>query len=230
MLRDAARDTCAIVGGAGKAPEAIASLRGVEFGPGAFPLVDRILAERDLGAHRGRCRSGHRRALLQRWETRSLLGAALLRRDTVVGILLAGTQGVSARFTERGRELFRGIAQHVAIALNNVRLVDRSAPRQQSQVRVPLHHVARAAHAAQRDHRLRRPAARRGLRADGRRPAGRPRPAAHQRALAARADQRDARGQPHRGRPHGVQLREVDLRQLLTELQHETDPLPRSPA
>jgi len=122
VLRDPARDVFLVVGSAGRAPEGIAGLRGVEFGPGAFPLIDRILVERDLALTDDEADPGTA-GLMQRWETRSLLGATLQRRDAVVGILLAGTQGVSTRFTDRGRELFCGIAQHVAIALNNVRLV-----------------------------------------------------------------------------------------------------------
>ena len=46
-----------------------------------------------------------------------------MRRDIAIGVLLAGTRAGAARFADRGRELARGVAQHVAIALNNVRLV-----------------------------------------------------------------------------------------------------------
>ncbi len=121
ILRDA-HGGHLIVGSAGGVPAAIASLRGVEFDAGAFPLVDRILSERDLSLTDDEA-DGEEALWLQRWETRSLLGAALLRRDTTIGVVLAGTRAGAARFADRGRELVRGVAQHVAIALNNVRLV-----------------------------------------------------------------------------------------------------------
>jgi GAF domain-containing protein len=70
---------------------------------------------------------------MPRWQTRSLLGTALRRRRTVVGILLAGTRVVEPRFSDRARDLFGGMAQHVAIALNNVRLVAEPAPRQHAE-------------------------------------------------------------------------------------------------
>ena len=122
VLCDVSRDACAVVGSAGRAPDGITGLRGVEFASGALPLVDQVLTERHISLT-DQDAAPATAGLMLRWQTRALLGEALLRRSTVVGVLLAGTHGLSARFSDRGREISRGIAQHVAIALNNVRLV-----------------------------------------------------------------------------------------------------------
>jgi hypothetical protein len=48
VLCDASRDACAVVGSAGRAPDGITGLRGIEFGSGALPLVDQVLTERHI--------------------------------------------------------------------------------------------------------------------------------------------------------------------------------------
>jgi signal transduction histidine kinase len=226
VLRDPARDVFQVVGSAGRAPAGIAGLRGVEFGPGAFALVDRILVDRDLALTDEEADPATA-GLMQRWETRSLLGASLLRRDAVVGVLLAGTQGVSTRFTERGRELFRGIAQHVAIALNNVRLVGdlRRANDLKSEflstmsheLRTPLNVIIGYAD-------LLRDEAFGPMVTDQQDVLGRLRTNAHSLLELINATLEVNRIEAGRS---GLQWREVELRQLLTELQHETDQIPR---
>ena len=228
VLRDAPRDGFLIVGSAGKAPEPIGRLRGVEFGPGAFPLVDRVLAERDLvltDEEADPATAG----LMQRWETRSLLGSTLQRRDTVVGVLITGTQGVSARFSERRRELFRGVAQHVGIALNNVRLVNdlRRANNLKSEflstmsheLRTPLNVIIGYAD-------LLRDEAFGPVVSDQQDVLGRLHDNAHSLLELINATLEVNRLEAGYS---GIKVCEVDLRQLLTDLQHETDRLPRQP-
>ena len=163
-----------------------------------------------------------------RRETRSLLGAALLRRDSVAGLLLAGTQGGSAHsHRPRPRALPRRRAARRASRSTTSRLVAdlRRANELKSEflstmsheLRTPLNVIIGYADL---------------LRDEAFGPRWRDQQEVIDRlrtnaALAARADQRHARGQPHRGRAHaGVQLREIDLRQLLTELQLEAEHLP----
>jgi signal transduction histidine kinase len=225
LLRDPQRDAFLVVGGAGAVPNDIATLRDVEFGPGAFPLLDRMLAERDvvLSDDAGDPASD---GPLQRWRTRSLLGAALCR-DTVVGLLLAGTRVVAPRFSDRGRDLFAGIAQHVAIALNNVRLVAdlRRANELKSEflstmsheLRTPLNVIIGYAD-------LLRDQAFGPLLAEQQDVLGRLRTNADSLLELINATLEVNRIEAGRS---GVHVREVDLRQLLTELQLETEHLPR---
>jgi len=226
VLRDPLRESFLIVGCAGRTPEAIGSLRGVEFACGAFPLVDRVLAERDLTLLDDSADPAIAE-LMQRWETRSLLGATLQRRDAVVGILLAGTRGREARFSERGRELFRGIAQHVAIALNNVRLVGdlRRANELKSdflstmshELRTPLNVIIGYTD-------LLRDEAFGSLVPEQQDVLGRVRTNAHSLLELINATLEVNRIEAGRS---SVQLREIDLRQLMSELQLEAKQLPR---
>jgi len=228
ILRDAQGGNHIIVGSAGRVPEAIASLRGVEFGAGAFPLVDRILRERDLALFDEET-DAETTALLQRWETRSILGAALLRRDATIGVLLAGTRAGVVRFADRGRELARGVAQHVAIALNNVRLVGdlRRADNLKTEflstmsheLRTPLNVIIGYAD-------LLRDEAFGPVIGDQQDVLRRLRDNAHSLLELINATLEVNRIEAGRS---GLHLREIDLRTLLTELQYETEPLPRQP-
>jgi signal transduction histidine kinase len=228
VLRDTSGDGYLVVGNAGRVPEPIARLRGVEFGAGAFPLVDRVLTARDV-ALTDDAADPATAGLMQRCETRALLGATLLRRDVPIGVLLTGVQGASARFSDRGRELFRGVAQHVAIALNNVRLVNdlRRANNLKSEflstmsheLRTPLNVIIGYAD-------LLRDEAFGPVRGEQPEVLGRLRDNAHSLLELINATLEVNRLEAGR---NSVQLREVDLRTLLTELQHETDQIPRAP-
>jgi signal transduction histidine kinase len=228
IVRDARGGGCLIVGSAGGVPEAIAQLRGVEFDAGAFPLVDRILAERDLALVAEEADAATAQ-LLHRWETRSLLGAALLRRGDTVGVLLAGTRTGTARFADRGRELARGVAEHVAIALNNVRLVSelRRADTLKTEflstmsheLRTPLNVIIGYAD-------LLRDEAFGPVISDQLDVLRRLRDNAHSLLELINATLEVNRIEAGRS---GLHLREVDLRALLAELQDETELLPRQP-
>jgi len=226
VLRDPLTEGFLVVGSAGRAPEGIAGLRGVEFGAGAFPLFDRVLAEGDVTLTDDAADPATA-GLMQRWETRSLLGAALRRRDVAIGLLLAGTQGPSTRFSNRGRELFRGVAQHVAIALNNVRLVAdlRRANNLKSEflstmsheLRTPLNVIIGYAD-------LLNDEAFGVLASEQQDVVGRLRNNAHSLLELINATLEVNRIEAGYA---GVQMRDVDLRQLLGELQNESDHLPR---
>src|SRR5207249_3269256 len=89
----------------------------------------------------------------------------------------------------------------------------RPGGRRPAQVGVRVDHVARAAHAAQRDHRLHRDAPRGGRRPHHGRAAGADRPPRRARPRAARVDRGDAARGPPRGRPrHGRDLRRANRR------------------
>ena len=226
VMHDRGRDSFLVVCSAGQAPEGIAGLRGVEFGRGAVPLIDRILADHAL-ALTDQTADAQTAGLLQGWQTRSLLGATLLRRDAVAGVLLAGTQGMSTRFSARGHELFQGIAQHVAIALDNVRLVAdlRRANDLKSEflatmsheLRTPLNVIIGYAD-------LLRDEAFGELADDQRDVLDRLRSNAGSLLELINATLEVNRIEAGYA---GVQLREVDLRQLLAELQHEIEHLVR---
>ena len=132
-------------------------------------------------------------AIPLRWE-QEIIGALLVRRTVDRRVPRPhGRAARDAREPVRGRHPQRA---HVPRAPGQV------APargRQPAQVRVPREHVARAAHAAQRGHRVLRRAARahvrRAQRAPGRVPARHPR----LRPAPARADQRDPRPLQGRG-------------------------------
>jgi signal transduction histidine kinase len=227
-VHDPQRHAYLVVGNAGRAPEEIAKLRGVEFEGSVFPLFDRVLDEGDV-ALSDDVADAATAAILHRWQTRSLLGATLRRRGAVVGVLLAGTQGHSARFSERRRELFRGVAQHVAIALNNVSLVAdlRHANNLKSEflstmsheLRTPLNVIIGYAD-------LLRDEAFGTLVSDQQDVVDRLRRNAHSLLELINATLEVNRIEAGRS---GLQLREMDLRTLLTELQYETDSLPRQP-
>ncbi len=226
VLRETGRDGYVILGTAGRLPTAIAGLRGVEFGGGAFPLVDRILRDRDV-ALRADDAEAETAALLQRWDTRSLLGAALLRRDGAIGVLLAGTH--TGAFAERGQALARGVAQHAAVALNNVRLVAdlRHANNLKSEflstmsheLRTPLNVIIGYAD-------LLRDGAFGPVGGDQPDVLGRLRDNAHSLLELINATLEVNRLEAGHERVH---LRELSLRTWLAELQQEVEQMPRSP-
>jgi signal transduction histidine kinase len=226
VQHDPARNSFLVVGSAGPAPEEIMRLRGVEFGPGAFPLLDRVVAEQELALfdHAADAPTG---ALMQRWQTRSLFAAALLRHRAVAGVLLTGTQTPAERLREGGRELFAGIAQQVAIALGNVRLVAdlRRANELKSEFLSTMSHELRTPLNVIIGYTdLMRDEAFGALGGDQQDVLTRVRTSAHSLLELINATLEVNRLEAGRS---GVHLHEVELRQLLTELQIETEQLPR---
>ncbi len=83
------------------------------------------------------------------------LYAALRRGPAVIGILAAQNMRPGC-FTRRQERIALGVAQLASMALENAlgRGAERSQP---AEVGVHGHHIARAAHAAERDHQVHRP-------------------------------------------------------------------------
>jgi signal transduction histidine kinase len=228
MLRDPRRDCFAIVGSAGRLPDDVARLRGIEFGAGAFPLAERILSEREIVLTDTEVDPALSE-LMHRWETQSVLGAALLRRQEAVGILITGAQGRTTHFAEHRHELFHGIAQHVAIALSNVRLLAdlRRANELKTEFLSTMSHELRTPLNVIIGYTdLLRDEAFGPLAGDQQNVLDRMVLNAH--SLLELINSTLEVNRLEAGRS-GLNLREIDLRQLLTELQLESEQLPRQP-
>ena len=123
LLHEAERGVSRLVGSAGRNPEALAGLRGLELGSGVLPLVDLVLREHHLEIQDPGDADPVTAHAMRQWEAHALLASSLMRGEEVSGILLVGRHRETGRFSDRSRQLFRGIEQHATIALNNVRLV-----------------------------------------------------------------------------------------------------------
>lgn len=138
-------ETFRLVGEAGRTPSAADELRGIEFGSGAFPFID-MMAGEDFAAIHGLAFADARTASSMRsWDAHSLLATWLSRGDRTIGMLVAGIGTNHRSFSDSSERLFRGIAQHAAIALNNARLVDdlRRADHMKSEFLATMSHELR---------------------------------------------------------------------------------------
>ena len=150
------------------------------------------------------------RDALLRFGYRSLLAVPLLSEDEVVGALVVNRHAAGA-FADRTVELLRTFAAQSALAIQNARLFQRdrgqepaARGRQPAQVGVPGQHVARAAHAAQRHHRLLRGDAGADVRRREREAGGVPQRHPVVGPPSALAHQRHPRPGQDRGRAHGA--------------------------
>lgn len=134
-----------LVGRAGKTPLAVDELEGIEFGSGTFPLIDLVIDEGYVGIQGLTAADARTASLMRSWEVHSLLASYLMRGDTMMGILVAGMGTHQKSFSDAGERLFRGIAQHAAIALNNARLLDdlRTADHMKSEFLATMSHELR---------------------------------------------------------------------------------------
>ena len=119
------------------------------------------------------------RELLAAYDVREMLAVALRRGTQVVGVHVAAQRTAGSTFGPRQYRIAGGLAQLASLALENARLVDELEGANRLKSDLPRHHVARAAHAAERHHRLHGAAARRGLRAPQSGADGQPRPRRH---------------------------------------------------
>ncbi len=228
IVREERRHAFLVVGSAGHVPQVLAELRGIEFGAGAFPLLDRVLNEEHVEVRDLADADAATASFMRSCNTASLLAATLTRGDQVVGLLVAGRRRESGPVAERTGDLFRGIAQHAAIALNNVRLVAdlRRADQLKSEflstmsheLRTPLNVIIGYSD-------LLLDEAFGSLHGEQDQILGRLRDNAHSLLELISATLEVNRIEAGRAR---LQLRDVDLRQLLNEMQHDTAHLPRS--
>ena len=147
----------------------------------------------------------------------------------VIGIHTAGYYTRTEPFTEEEQRIMRGITQIASLALANARLVEQLEQREPAQVGVRVDHVARAAHAAERDHRLRGHAgaiAPSMPRSDG---SARRRLATAGRELLELIESTLDIGRIEAGRDE-VRIEAVALRALLAEPRRRSAPTSRAPA
>ena len=167
------------------------------------------------GARHRTFNEGPVRDLLLREGIRAVLAVPLLRDEQVIGALVVRRK-VAGEFAASVIRCCRPCAGQSVLAIENARLFREIAEKgkqlevvEPAEVAVPRQHVARAAHAAERDHRRHRDAA--GGRArpqtGGRARAAGPR--APRRQAPARADQRHPRSVQDRGRQDGYAPRDV---------------------
>jgi signal transduction histidine kinase len=229
MLRDERREVFRLVATSGPVPAALRQLEGIDFGSGAFPLVDRLLAQHYVEIGQIEEADPATASFMRHWDCRSLLAARLSRGGEAVGILVAGTKRETGGVDEITRQLFRGIAEHAAIALNNVRLIEdlRQADRLKSdflstmshELRTPLNVIIGYAD-------LLLDGAFGAIESDQQQVLGRVSENAHSLLELISATLEVNRIEAGRAR---LQLREVSLRRLINELQHDTGHLPRHP-
>ena len=228
IVRDERRNVFRVVGGNGRVPAALADLHDLEFGAGVFPIIERVLGEghvevRDLADADPATASFMRNA-----DCHSLLATPLTRGGDVVGLLVAATQG-NREFSQRTGHLFRGIAQHAAIALNNARLVAdlRHADRLKSEFLSTMSHELRTPLNVIIGYTdLLLDQAFGPVQEEQFQVLGRLRDNAHSLLELITATLEVNRIEAGRAR---LVLREVSLRQLVKEIQHEATHLPRQP-
>jgi signal transduction histidine kinase len=145
LLRDERAATFRAAAAIGRDADTVAELGAFEFGAATFPLLERIAGERYLEVADRAAVDAVSARLLQRWHTQALLTAGLTRSGHVTGVLAVGRRQGRGAFPAAARELFRGIAQHAAVALHNVRLVDdlRRADRLKSEFVSTMSHELR---------------------------------------------------------------------------------------
>jgi signal transduction histidine kinase len=132
-------------GGVSRNADALRELSAIEFDTFSFPLLTRILAEEHVEIPSLAAADPMTAHFMERWGTQHMLATRLTRSGQVVGILAAGGRETVEAIPLRRRLLFRGIAQHAAIAVSNVRLVSdlRAADQLKSEFLSTMSHELR---------------------------------------------------------------------------------------
>jgi signal transduction histidine kinase len=126
LLWDERRSAFRVAGGSSRGKAAIDDVRTLEIPLEATPLIRRVLERNyveiaepeELEELDPLVASS-----MRRYDFHGLLATTLVRGGQVLGILAVGTAGPLPGVSGGMRPLFQGIAQHAAIALDNVRLV-----------------------------------------------------------------------------------------------------------
>lgn len=124
LLNDEPLGTFRVAGAVSPHADALAEVTAFQFTPESFPLIGLILGDDLVEIAQPAAADPVTAGFMQRWHTRYVLATKLTRSGQVIGILAAGGSDVVNAVSARVRQLFRGIAPHAAIALNNVRLVN----------------------------------------------------------------------------------------------------------
>jgi signal transduction histidine kinase len=147
LLWDERREVFRVAAADSQATELGEELRGMEFGAGDLPPVEKLLADGDLiEVSEARPPDDATAAFMARYGTRSLLVTNMVRVGRVVGLLAAGRTNDGRAFLPREQHLACGIAQHAAVALENARLVSdlRHADRMKSEFVATMSHELRS--------------------------------------------------------------------------------------
>ena len=123
LLRDETHGTFRVAGAVSPHAEALREVTSFDFSPDSFPLIGRILGNELVEIPQPAVADPITAGFMHRWHTRYLLATKLTRSGQVVGILAVGGDDTVDTIAPRVRQMFRGIAPHATIALNNVRLV-----------------------------------------------------------------------------------------------------------
>ncbi len=107
----------------GATPEVETELAQLEFPPGSMPIVDVVTPGELLEIPHAERQSMIPPELLHHTNTASLLLAPIARRGETIGFLVTSFRERTGRFSRRERRLTLGIANAVAVALENARLI-----------------------------------------------------------------------------------------------------------
>jgi signal transduction histidine kinase len=144
LLWDQRRSVFRIAGTDGNQLEQPEIVESMEYPPAAFPIIERALREDMVTVRRVGEADRVTAGFMQRYGIHALVLTTLVRGGQVIGLLAAGRQQPGA-FSQRTHRLLRGIAHQAAIALENVRLVTdlRHADRMKSEFVATMSHELR---------------------------------------------------------------------------------------
>jgi signal transduction histidine kinase len=121
---DPTRDTVSFAAGAGLSPAVQDALAQIEFGSDALPGTRHVRLEQLVEVSDARQQSLVPLAVMEHFETASALWAPISRRGDFLGIMTAGYRQRVGPFSSKQRRLALGIAQAIAVALENARLIE----------------------------------------------------------------------------------------------------------
>ena len=121
LLYNAQRNVYRVAAISSREPEVNEEVRNVEFPRAALAAA----AQQGVAVVESRDSDLFPRTLMERWHVGSFLCADLQHAGVSIGLLAAGLDERTGPFPPREVRLFRSIAQQAAVALENVRLVER---------------------------------------------------------------------------------------------------------
>ena len=145
FLWDEPRQAFRIAGASSHTPGALSELRSVDFTADTFAFINGTIARDSIEISTRDPIDSTTAGFMRRMGGHCLLATTLTRGGRVIGILTAGSRKGREIVSDHVRQLFRGIAQHAAIALNNVYLLTdlRQANRLKSEFVATMSHELR---------------------------------------------------------------------------------------